>query len=91
VAEGPPRALFRVPLLVEGRDALVAELRRRGTYLDYIYDPPLDDYATAAFAVPSPQPDAARWWARHVLPVDPLNARQVLDATGAGLQPAVAR
>jgi hypothetical protein len=91
VAEGPVQPLFRVPLLVEGRDALVAALRRRGTYLDYIYDPPLDDYATAAFAVPSSQPDAARWWAGHVLPVDPLAVRQVLDAAGPRLKPAFTR
>jgi DegT/DnrJ/EryC1/StrS aminotransferase family len=90
VADQPPQPLFRVPLLVEGRDALVADLRRRGIYLDYIYDPPLDDYTTPAFAAPSPQPEAASWWAGHVLPVDPLDAGRVLAAAGPRLQPAAA-
>jgi DegT/DnrJ/EryC1/StrS aminotransferase family len=90
VADLPPQPLFRVPLLVEGRDAVVADLRRRGIYLDYIYDPPLDDYAAAPFAVASPQPEAARWWARHVLPVDPLDAGRVLAAAGSWLRPVVA-
>jgi hypothetical protein len=91
VGDRPPQPLFRVPLLVEDRDTLLADLRRRGIYVDYLYDPPLDDYTTAAFAVPSPRPEAAGWWARHVLPVDPLDAGRVLAAAGPRLQPAAAR
>jgi hypothetical protein len=91
VADRPPQPLFRVPLLVENRDTLVADLRRRGIYVDYIYDPPLDDYATKDFAEPSPQQEAAGWWARHVLPVDPLDAGRVLAAAGPRLQPAAPR
>jgi hypothetical protein len=86
-----PQPLFRVPLLVEQRDALVGELADRGIDIGYIYDPPLDDYAGAAFAEPSPAPAVARWWASHVLPIDPLLARPVLDAlrtVPTGLRPA---
>lgn len=77
---GEPLPLFRVPLLVADRDAVRAELGRRGFWAHYIYDPPLDDYAGAEFADPSPAPDAARWWARHVLPVNPLRADIVIAA-----------
>jgi hypothetical protein len=90
-AAAPPRPLFRVPLLVEERDALVGELADRGIDVGYIYDPPLDDYAGAAFAEPSPSPAVACWWASHVLPIDPLLARPVLDALRTmptGLRPA---
>ncbi|MGP4093633.1 DegT/DnrJ/EryC1/StrS family aminotransferase [Nonomuraea sp. KM90] len=65
------RPLFRVPLLVRDRDAAIAELERNGVSTGYLYDPPYDDYAPA-FAEPSPDPRPARWWARHVLPVDPM-------------------
>lgn len=91
VRRGPAQPLFRVPLLVENRDEVRADLDRRGIPTHYIYDPPLDDYAGPAFAEPSPSPDAARWWASHVLPVDPLRAAEVLDALQAykpGLRPA---
>ncbi|MBI4754707.1 MAG: DegT/DnrJ/EryC1/StrS family aminotransferase [Betaproteobacteria bacterium] len=77
---GEPLPLFRVPLLVTDRDAVRAELGGRGFWAHYIYDPPLDDYAGAEFADPSPAPDAARWWARHVLPVNPLRADIVIAA-----------
>jgi len=69
--------LFRVPLLVRDRDAAIAELERRGVATGYLYDPPYDDYAPG-FTEPSPDPAAARWWARHVLPVDPVYARRAL-------------
>ncbi|WP_084958958.1 DegT/DnrJ/EryC1/StrS family aminotransferase [Thermoactinospora rubra] len=69
--------LFRVPMLVEERDAAVAELERHGVSTGYLYDPPYDDYAPG-FVAPSPDPGPARWWARHVLPVDPLQARRAL-------------
>ncbi|MEI5099390.1 hypothetical protein RB200_13280 [Streptomyces sp. PmtG] len=76
---GPP-ALFRAPLLVRDRDALVDRLVRHGMVCGYIYDPPLDDYAGAEFVEPSPDPAAARWFASHVLPADPLLAPQVTRA-----------
>jgi Acetyltransferase (GNAT) domain/DegT/DnrJ/EryC1/StrS aminotransferase family len=76
------RPLFRVPLLVEDRDAVLAELLRRQVPVGYAYDPPLDDYAGPRFAEPSPVPEVARWWARRVLPVDPLDAGRVLGALG---------
>ncbi|WP_188191815.1 DegT/DnrJ/EryC1/StrS family aminotransferase [Nonomuraea sp. SYSU D8015] len=62
--------LFRVPLLVRDRDAAIAELERHGVATGYLYDPPYDDYAPD-FTEASPDPAPARWWARHVLPVDP--------------------
>jgi hypothetical protein len=74
--------LFRVPLLVKKRDKLVAELARREISITCIYDPPLDDYAGDEFADPSALPGMARWYARHVLPIDPLQAEAVLAAFG---------
>lgn len=71
--------LFRVPLLVADRDAAIAALARSGIVVGYLYDPPLDDYAGEAFTDPSPAPGAARWFARHALPVDPLRAREAVD------------
>ncbi|MFC4531276.1 DegT/DnrJ/EryC1/StrS family aminotransferase [Sphaerisporangium dianthi] len=78
--------LFRVPLLVADRDGAVAALARRGVPTGYLYDPPYDDYAKG-FVEPSPDGEAARWWARHVLPVDPLYAERALPVVGS-LQPA---
>ncbi|MFF6811687.1 DegT/DnrJ/EryC1/StrS family aminotransferase [Streptomyces sp. NPDC012403] len=78
--------LFRVPLLVADRDAAIAALARRGIVVGYLYDPPLDDYAGKEFTDPSPAPAAARWFARHALPVDPLRAEEavaVLERSGA--------
>jgi dTDP-4-amino-4,6-dideoxygalactose transaminase len=78
--------LFRVPLFVADRDAAIAALARQGIVVGYLYDPPLDDYAGAEFTDPSPAPEAARWFARHALPVDPLRARtvvEVLERSGA--------
>jgi hypothetical protein len=46
----------------------------------YVYDPPLDDYAGAELVEPSPDPSAARWFASHVLPADPLLARRITNA-----------
>jgi dTDP-4-amino-4,6-dideoxygalactose transaminase len=77
---GPALPLFRVPLLVEDRDLVRAELERHDIYVGYLYDPPLDDYAGPTLTEVSPAPEAARWWARHVLPVDPLEADQVIAA-----------
>ncbi|MFH8612876.1 DegT/DnrJ/EryC1/StrS family aminotransferase [Streptomyces sp. NPDC018029] len=76
-ADGGPPPLFRVPLLVQDRDILVDRLVRHGVVTGYIYDPPLDDYAGAEFVEPSPDPSAARWFAAHALPADPLLAQQI--------------
>lgn len=72
-----PRDGYRIPLLVRERDAAIAELERHGVATGYLYDPPYDDYAEP-FTQPSADPAAARWWARHVLPVDPLYASRAL-------------
>lgn len=77
--DGPP-PLFRVPLLVHDRDALLERLVNHGVVAGYVYDPPLDDYAGAEFVEPSPDPAAARWFAAHTLPADPLLARRVAGA-----------
>lgn len=77
-ADGEVPALFRVPLLVEDRDAAVAALARRRITVGYLYDPPLDAYAGERFTDPSPAPAAAAWFARHALPVDPRRADEVL-------------
>lgn len=65
--------LFRVPLLVEDRDEAIERLRRAGVITGYVYGQPFDDYAKGLVEF-SPAPVAARWWSRHVLPVDPLQA-----------------
>ncbi|MEU7576586.1 DegT/DnrJ/EryC1/StrS family aminotransferase [Streptomyces sp. NPDC041068] len=79
-AGGAPHPLFRVPLLVHDRDVLLDRLVRHGVVAGYVYDPPLDDYAGAEFVEPSPDPTAARWFASHVLPADPLLARRITKA-----------
>lgn len=78
--------LFRVPLLVQDRDAAIEELERRGVATGYLYDPPYDDYAPG-FTDRSPAPDDARWWAAHVLPVDPMYVSRSLPVLR-GLAPA---
>jgi dTDP-4-amino-4,6-dideoxygalactose transaminase len=78
--------VFRVPLFVRDRDDVVAALRRCGVVSGYIYDPPLDDYAGPGFMDLSPSPEPARWFARHALPADPLDAERLarlLDQIGA--------
>ncbi|NGO14470.1 DegT/DnrJ/EryC1/StrS aminotransferase family protein [Streptomyces sp. HC44] len=75
-----PLPLFRVPLLVHDRDALLERLVNHGMVSGYVYDPPLDDYAGPEFVEPSPDPSAARWFASHVLPADPLLARRITSA-----------
>ncbi|MGW6905386.1 DegT/DnrJ/EryC1/StrS family aminotransferase [Streptomyces sp. NPDC054940] len=77
--DGPP-SLFRVPLLVHDRDTLLERLVNHGVVAGYVYDPPLDDYAGAEFVEPSPDPSAARWFAAHTLPADPLLARRIAAA-----------
>ncbi|MFD5425047.1 DegT/DnrJ/EryC1/StrS family aminotransferase [Streptomyces sp. NPDC127084] len=86
---GSVQPLFRVPLLVADRDAAIAALARRRITTGYLYDPPLDDYASELFTDPSPDPAPARWFARHALPADPLKAEQVLAVLRAeGIHPA---
>ncbi|MEU9101440.1 DegT/DnrJ/EryC1/StrS family aminotransferase [Streptomyces sp. NPDC048361] len=86
---GPVQPLFRVPLLVEDRDAARAVLARARVTVGYLYDPPLDDYAGGAFTDPSPAPAAARWFAQHALPIDPLKAeRTIAVLRAAGIRPA---
>jgi hypothetical protein len=80
--EGPPLPLLRVPLLIEERDAVAIELRRRRINVYFVYAPPLDEYSGPEFSEPSPAPEAAQWWAAHVLPVDPHDAERVLDLVG---------
>src|SRR5437868_3099449 len=63
--------LFRVPLLVRDREAAIVALERNGVTTGYMYDPPYDEYAPG-YTEPSPDPEPARWWASHVLPIDPL-------------------
>ncbi|MFG1697197.1 DegT/DnrJ/EryC1/StrS family aminotransferase [Nonomuraea sp. NPDC049309] len=81
--------LFRVPLLVRDRDGAAERLRRLGIITGHIYDPPFDDYAPG-LTEPSPTPEVARWWARHVLPVDPLlvdRAWPILASLPSALEP----
>ncbi|MCX4981284.1 DegT/DnrJ/EryC1/StrS family aminotransferase [Streptomyces sp. NBC_00572] len=86
---GPVQPLYRVPLLVEDRDAAVAALARRRITTGYLYDPPLDGYAGEAFTDLSPAPEPAAWFARHALPVDPRRADEALTVLrGAGIRPA---
>ncbi|WP_149179101.1 DegT/DnrJ/EryC1/StrS family aminotransferase [Streptomyces sp. TRM49041] len=88
-AAAPLQPLFRVPLLVADRDAAIAALARHRVTTGYLYDPPLDDYAGAAFTDASPAPAPARWFARHALPADPLGAGTVLSVLHAsGARPA---
>jgi hypothetical protein len=77
--EGDPLPLLRVPFLIEDRDAVALELRRHGVNVFFVYAPPLDEYSGPDFCEPSPLPEAARWWAAHILPVDPHDAERVLD------------
>ena len=80
--EGDLLPLLRVPLLIEDRDAVALELRRRGINVFFVYAPPLDDYSGPEFCELSRRPEAGRWWATHVLPVDPHDAERVLDLVG---------
>ncbi|MEV7907962.1 DegT/DnrJ/EryC1/StrS family aminotransferase [Streptomyces anulatus] len=69
--------LFRVPLLVADREAAIAALERHGVATGYLYDPPYDDYLPG-FVEPSAEPEVARWWGRHALPVDPFYAHRAM-------------
>ncbi len=69
--------LLRVPLFVEDRERVLAQLARRGHGIQCIYDPPLDEYAPA-FAEQLPSPPSRRIWSRDVLPVNPRRADRFL-------------
>jgi len=69
--------LLRVPLFVEDRERVLAQLARRGHGIQCIYDPPLDEYAPA-FAERLPSPPSRRIWSRDVLPVNPRRADRFL-------------
>jgi hypothetical protein len=71
--------LLRVPLLIENRDAVALDLRRHGINVYFVYAPPLDEYSGPEFCEPAPLPETARWWAAHILPVDPHDAERVLN------------
>ncbi|WP_327238672.1 DegT/DnrJ/EryC1/StrS family aminotransferase [Streptomyces sp. NBC_01317] len=87
---GEVQPLFRVPLLVEDRDAAIAALARRRITTGYLYDPPLDTYAGEVFTDPSPHPAPAAWFARHALPADPRRADEIIRVlTATGARPAV--
>ncbi|SDL13954.1 DegT/DnrJ/EryC1/StrS family aminotransferase [Streptomyces indicus] len=89
LAHEGPLPLFRAPLLVQDRDALIDRLVHHGLVAGYLYDPPLDDYAGPEFTDPSPSPEAARWFAAHVLPADPREAPRLMRALGReGARPA---
>ena len=77
VPEG--NALFRVPLFVRDREEVLRHFAERHFSLDYIYDPPLDVYASPQLAEKIPSAVEAERWSRDVLPVDPLHANQFLD------------
>ncbi|GAA3087101.1 hypothetical protein GCM10017600_69380 [Streptosporangium carneum] len=77
VREHLDQPLFRVPLLVADRDAAIAALERHGVATGYLYAPPYDDYLPG-FVEPSPEPEVARWWGRHALPVDPFYAHRAM-------------
>jgi hypothetical protein len=66
--------LIRVPLLVEDRDRVVEELGRHGLVTHYLYLPPLGDLLGPELVDADGDADSARWWADHVLPVDPMRA-----------------
>jgi hypothetical protein len=72
-------ALFRVPLFVRDREEVLRRFAERHFSLDYIYDPPLDVYASRQLAEKIPSPVEAKRWSRDVLPVDPIHANQFLD------------
>lgn len=70
-------ALLRVPLFVAERETAIDHLARRGLPTEYVYDPPLDQYAPD-LGESLPSPPSARIWSRDVLPVNPLHAAEFL-------------
>jgi hypothetical protein len=90
-ARSDPAPLLRVPLLIEDRDAVALELRRRRVSVHFVYDPPLDAYAGTDYLEAPHVSSAATWWGAHVLPVNPHEAGRVLgliDAKQIQLAPA---
>ncbi len=78
-------ALFRVPLFVRDRERirhqLLASKNMNAEFpvgLDYIYDPPLDRYASPESAEILPSPAGSEMWSQNVLPVNPLHADQFI-------------
>lgn len=72
-------ALFRVPLFVRNREAVLRSFAARSLHLDYIYDPPLTIYVSPRLAIKlSSRPEAERW-SHNVLPVDPLQADKFIS------------
>jgi len=72
-------ALFRVPLFIRDREKVLRSFAERHFSLDYIYDPPLDVYASPQLAEKIPSPVGAERWSRDVLPVDPIHANQFIN------------
>lgn len=66
-------APLRVPLFVRDREAAIVRLVERGLRVEYVYDPPFDEYAPDLVERLPPTPEA-RMWSRDVLPVNPLLA-----------------
>jgi len=82
-------ALFKIPLFVHDREGVLQRLQKQGLSVDYIYDPPLERFATPAMAPSLPSPGVAIRWSRDVLPISPLQAERLvklLDSTA--LRPA---
>lgn len=74
-------ALLRVPLFVQQREKVIRDLLKPQLKsaqfpigLDYIYDPPLDQYASSQLADRLASPVNTERWSRDVLPVNPLCA-----------------
>jgi dTDP-4-amino-4,6-dideoxygalactose transaminase len=72
-------ALFRVPLFVRDREEIIRRFEKHRFNIDYIYDPPLNVYASSQLAEKIPSPVEADRWSHDVLPVDPIHANRFLD------------
>ena len=72
------------PLLVRDRDDVVAALGRRGVVVGYVYTP-RSTITPAPGSWTEPVAEAARGFARHALPADPLDATAIAGSpTGSG-------
>ena len=76
---GRPLPLLRVPLLIEDRDAVAIELRRRRINVYFVYALHWTSIPGRSSQSRRRLPEAARWWGAHVLPVDPHDAERVLE------------
>lgn len=79
-------SLLRVPLFVQHREEVIRHFMKPRfkpaefpVGLDYIYDPPLDVYASSRLAEKLPSPVDAGRWSQDVLPVNPLRADRFID------------